>query len=151
MVDEVIEVDVEIKSPADKFFMLIRQSQHVSKATQYIEGCDLLEGELDKVGSIVLWKLVFDGEPRMSKDRIETMDLEKKVIQWRVLEGPLKREYKSFLKTMKVNPKQEGPGSVVKWNVKYVRIDENVPHPEGILQFLLEVTKEFDRYLLSEE
>lgn len=87
----------------------------------------------------------------MSKDRIETMDLEKKVIQWRVLEGPLKREYKSLLKTMKVSPKQGGPGSVVKWNMKYERIDENVAHPEGLLQFFVEVTKEFDQYLFSEE
>lgn len=59
MVEEVIEVDVEIKTPAEKFFMFARESQHVSKATQYIQGCDLLEGELDKVGSIVLWKIVF--------------------------------------------------------------------------------------------
>ncbi|KFK45113.1 hypothetical protein AALP_AA1G346100 [Arabis alpina] len=151
MVEEVVEIDVEIKTTADKFFMFARKSQNVSKATRYIEGCDLVQGELDKVGSIVLWKLLFDGEPRISKDRIEAINLENNVIQWRVLEGHLKRKFKSFLKTMRVSPKKGGPGSVVKWNMKYERIDENVAHLEGQLQFLTEVTKEVDRYLLSEE
>lgn len=59
MVEEEIEVDVDIKTTADKFHMFIRRSQHVPKATRYIKGCDLLEGEWGEVGSILLWKLVF--------------------------------------------------------------------------------------------
>ncbi|CAA7059383.1 unnamed protein product [Microthlaspi erraticum] len=152
MVDEEVEVDVEVKSPADKLYMFARRSQHVSKATRYIQGCDLLEGEWDQVGSIVFWKLVFDGEARVSKDRIEKLDSEKNMIQWRVLEGPLKKEYKSFLKTMTVSPKQEGYGSVVKWNFKYERVDhEKVANLERQLQFFVEMTKEVDQYLLSQE
>ncbi|CAA7055764.1 unnamed protein product [Microthlaspi erraticum] len=151
MLEEVVGVDVEIKTPANKFHMFTGRSQHLSKATRYIQGCDLLEGEWGKVGSILLWNLVFDGEPRVSKDMIEAMDLEKNVIQWRVLEGPLKKDYKSFLKTMKVSPTKEGSGNVVKWNIQYERIDEKVPHPERLLQFLVEMTKEVDLYLLSEE
>ncbi|KAL9308351.1 MLP-like protein 165 [Arabidopsis thaliana] len=152
MVEEEIEADVDIKTRADKFHKFIRRSQHVPKATHYIKGCDLLEGEWGKVGSILLWKLVFDGEPRVSKDMIEVIDEEKNVIQLRVLEGPLKKEYKSFLKTMKVmSPKHGGPGSVVKWNMKYERIDQNVDHPNRLLQFFVEVTKEIDQYLLSKD
>ncbi|CAH8254473.1 unnamed protein product [Arabidopsis lyrata] len=152
MVEEEIEVDVDIKTTADKFHMFIRRSQHVPKATRYIKGCDLLEGEWGEVGSILLWKLVFDGEPRVSKDMIEVMDVEKNVIQLRVLEGPLMKEYKSFLKTMKVmSPKHGGPGSVVKWNMKYERIDQKVDHPKRLLQFFVEVTKEIDQYLLSND
>lgn len=59
MIEEEIEVDVDIKTRADKFHKFIRRSQHVPKATHYIKGCDLLEGEWGKVGSILLWKLVF--------------------------------------------------------------------------------------------
>ncbi|XP_010478925.1 PREDICTED: MLP-like protein 168 [Camelina sativa] len=152
MVQEEVEVDVEIKSMADKFHMFARRSQHVSKATRYIQGCDLLEGEWGKTGSILLWKLTpVHGEPRVSKDRIEAMDLENNVIQWRVLEGPLKKEHKSFLKTMKVSPKKGEPGSVVKWNMRYERLDENVAHPERLLQFFVKVIKDIDRYLLSDD
>ncbi|EOA37830.1 hypothetical protein CARUB_v10011412mg [Capsella rubella] len=151
MAEEEIEAEVEIKTTASKFHMFARRPQHVSKATRYIQGCDLLEGEWDKVGSILLWKLIVDGEPRVSKDRIEVMDMEKNMIQWRVLEGPLKKEYKSFLKTMKVSPKHGGIGSVVKWNMKYERIHEKVPHPERLLQFFVEMIKEVDQYLLCEE
>ncbi|XP_010461298.1 PREDICTED: MLP-like protein 168 [Camelina sativa] len=151
MVQEEVEVDVEIKSTADKFHMFARRSQHVSKATRYIQGCDLLEGEWGKIGSILLWKLTPDGEPRVSKDRIEAMDVENNVIQWRVLEGPLKKEYKSFLKTMKVSPKKGGPGSVVKWNMRYERLNENVAHPESLLHFFVEVIKDIDQFLLSDD
>lgn len=86
----------------------------------------------------------------MSKDRIEAMDVENNLIQWRVLEGPLKQQYKSFLKTMQVSPKLEGSGSVVKWNMKYERVDEKVAQPESLLQFFVQVSNEIDRYLLSE-
>ncbi|KAF3562362.1 hypothetical protein DY000_02013884 [Brassica cretica] len=129
MVEEEVNVDVEIKSPANKFHMFVGRLQHLPKATRYVQ----------------------DGEVRVSKDRIEAMDFEKKVIQWRVLEGPLKTEYNSILKTMKVSPNHGGPGSMVNWNVKYERIDEKVAHPERLLQFLVEVTKEVDGYLLSGE
>ncbi|KAF3550653.1 hypothetical protein DY000_02005304 [Brassica cretica] len=155
MVKEEVEVDVEIKSPANKFHMFVGRLQHVPKATRYIQGYDLLEGDWGMVGSIILWKLISENmfwrRWRDTKDRIEAMDFEKKVIQWRVLEGPLKTEYNSLLKTMKVSPNHGGPGSTVKWNVKYERIDENVAHPERLLQFLVEVTKQVDGYLLSEE
>uniref|UniRef100_A0A1J3J3Y3 Bet v I/Major latex protein domain-containing protein n=1 Tax=Noccaea caerulescens TaxID=107243 RepID=A0A1J3J3Y3_NOCCA len=66
MVDEEVEVDVEIKSPANKFHIFARRSQHVSKATRYIQGWDLLEGEWDQVGSIVFWKLVFGNSKNRS-------------------------------------------------------------------------------------
>ncbi|CAN8303408.1 unnamed protein product [Cochlearia groenlandica] len=153
VVEEEVELDVEIKTQADKFHMFVRTSQNLSKASHHIQACDLFQGEWGKVGSIVLWKLVFgaNGETRMSKDRIETIDVEKRVIQWRVLEGPVRKEYKSFLKTMKVSPNQREHGSVVTWNLKYERIDEKVAHPHSLLHFLIQVTKEVDLYLLSQE
>ncbi|AAG27108.1 hypothetical protein [Arabidopsis thaliana] len=150
MVEAEVEVDVEIKSTADKFFMFSRRSQHASKATRYVQGCDLLEGEWGEVGSILLWKLTVDGEPKVSKDMIEAIDMKMNMIQWRVLEGPLKEEYNIFSKTMKVSPKQGGSGSVVKWNLKYERIDEKVAHLERLLQFFVECVNEIDQYLLSE-
>ena len=58
MVKEEVEVDVEIKSPANKFHMFVGRLQHVPKATRYIQGYDLLEGDWGMVGSIVLWKLI---------------------------------------------------------------------------------------------
>ncbi|CAN8255088.1 unnamed protein product [Cochlearia groenlandica] len=148
---EELEIDVEIKCPADKFHMLFGGAQHLSKATRYVNGCELLEGGWGQAGSIVLWNLAFDGEERLSKDRVETVDVEKKVVQWTVLDGPLRKEYKSLLKTMKVTPQKEGFGSVVNWNLKYERVDEKVPPPDKVVRLLSAVTKEADLYLLSEE
>ncbi|CAN8303436.1 unnamed protein product [Cochlearia groenlandica] len=133
-------------------FLLLGGAQHLSKATRCVNGCELLEGGWGKAGSIVLWNLDFDGVERFSKDRVETVDVEKKVVQWTVLEGPLKKEYKSLFKTMTVIPnKKEGSGSVVNWNLKYERVDEKVPPPDKVVRLLTSVTKEADLYLLSQE
>lgn len=59
MVEEEVNVDVEIKSPANKFHMFVGRLQHLPKATRYVQGCDLLEGNWGMAGSIVLWKLLF--------------------------------------------------------------------------------------------
>lgn len=67
------------------------------------------------------------------------------------VEGDVLAVYKSFLITIQETPKEEGVGSVVKWHLEYERSDENVPHPENFLPFLVEMTKEIDEFLLSEE
>lgn len=53
-----LEADFEIKAPASKFHeMFHKKPHHVSKASgDKIQGCDLIEGEWGKVGSIITWK-----------------------------------------------------------------------------------------------
>lgn len=43
-----------------------------------------------------------DGKPKVAKDRIEEVDPEKNLIKFRVLEGDLRKEYKTFLLTLQV-------------------------------------------------
>ena len=95
--------------------------------------------------------LVVEGQAKVAKERIELVEPEKKLIKFRVIEGDVMAEYKSFLITIQVTPKEGGTGSVVKWHIEYEKIDENVPHPENLLPFFAEMTKEIDEHLLSEE
>ncbi|CAA7032946.1 unnamed protein product [Microthlaspi erraticum] len=150
---EELDIDVEIKAHADKFHhMFTERPHHVSKASPgYVQGCELHDGEWGKVGSIIFWNYVHDGEPKVARHRIEAVDPEKNLIKFRVLEGDVMKEYKTFNFTIHVTPKQGGHGSVVKWHVEYERIDEKVDHPETILQYFVELSKEVDEYLLSEE
>ncbi|CAF2139341.1 unnamed protein product [Brassica rapa] len=149
-----LETEVEIKASAGKFHhMFAGRPHHVSKASPgNIQGCDLHEGDWGKVGSIVYWNYVHGNVlSSVAKERIEAVEPEKNLITFRVIEGDLMKEYKSFLLTIQVTPKHGGPGSIVHWHLEYEKISEEVAHPETLLQFCVEVSKEIDEHLLSEE
>ncbi|CAA7059388.1 unnamed protein product [Microthlaspi erraticum] len=148
-----LEVEVEIKAPAAKFYHMYAGRPHqVAKATpRNVQACDLHDGEWGTVGSIIFWNYVHDGEAKVAKERIEVVEPEKKLIKFRVLEGDLMKEFKSFVITIQVTPKQGGSGSIVKWHFDYEKIDEKVSHPETLLPFFAEMIKEIDEHLLSEE
>ncbi|CAF2194881.1 unnamed protein product [Brassica rapa] len=67
------------------------------------------------------------------------------------LVGIIETTYKSFVITLQVTPKEGEPGSVVHWHFEYEKINEEVAHPETLLQFAVEVSKELDAHLFSEE
>ncbi|KAJ4868188.1 MLP-like protein 34 [Raphanus sativus] len=149
---EKLETDVEIKASAGQFYYMVARPHHVSKACPgKIRDCDLHEGEWGKVGSIVHCYYVLDGEAKMTKESIEAVEPEKNLISFRVIEGDLMKEYKSFLTTIQVTPKHGGPGSIVHWHLEYEKISDEVAHPETLLQFCIELCKEMDEHLLSEE
>ncbi|KAL0664733.1 hypothetical protein Bca4012_101571 [Brassica carinata] len=142
-----LEAYVEIKASAEQFHnMFTARPHHVTKASPgYIQGCELHEGDWGKPGSIIFWNY-FHG-----KERIEAVDPEKNLITLRVIEGDLMKEYKSFLATLQVTPKHGGTGSIVHWHLEYEKIGEDVAHPETLLQLCVEMSKEIDEHLLSEE
>ncbi|KAG2322356.1 hypothetical protein Bca52824_015569 [Brassica carinata] len=163
-----LETEVEIKASAGKFHhMFAGRPHHVSKATPgKVQGCELHDGDWGKVGSIVYWnyfhgKYIYflfpftfmgnNGEARVAKEKIEAVEPEKNLITFRVIEGDLMKEYKSFVITIQVTSKHGGAGSVVHWHFEYEKINEKVAHPETLLQFAVEMSKEIDEHLLSEE
>ncbi|KAL1189913.1 MLP-like protein 34 [Cardamine amara subsp. amara] len=151
---EKLETNVEIKASAGQFHHIFTERpHHVSTATpRHIQGCDLHEGDWGKVGTIVIWNYVHDGVAKVAKERIEAVEPEKNLITFRVLEGDLMKEYKSFVITIQVTPaKHGGPGSIVHWHLEYEKISDEVAHPETLLQFCVEMSKEVDEYLLAED
>ncbi|CAN6873510.1 unnamed protein product [Brassica oleracea] len=126
-----LEVDVEIKAPAAKFYHMYAGRPHVSKATpRNVQACDLHDGEWGTVGNFYGKRFVLgvDGKAKVAKDRIEVVEPEKKLIKFKVLEGDLMEEFKSFLITIQVTPKQGGNGSIVKRHFEYKKIDEIDEH-----------------------
>ncbi|KAL0700752.1 hypothetical protein Bca4012_056874 [Brassica carinata] len=132
-----LETEVEIKASAGKFHhMFAGRPHHVSNATPgKVQGCELHD----------------DGEARVAKEKIEAVEPEKNLITFSVIEGDLMKAYKSFVITIQVTPKHGGEGSVVHWHFEYEKINEEVAHPESLLQFAVEMSKEIDEHLLSEE
>ncbi|KAL0807443.1 hypothetical protein Bca101_099935 [Brassica carinata] len=128
----IIETTVEIKSSPEKLHdMFVGKKHHIPSASpSFVHGY---------------------GEARVMKERIESIDPENNSVTYRVLEGDVMNEYKSFVITLQVTPKEGEPGSVVHWHFEYEKINEEVAHPETLLQFAVEVSKELDAHLCSEE
>ncbi|CAH2066642.1 unnamed protein product [Thlaspi arvense] len=109
-----LETDVDIRASPGKFHHIFAgRPHHVSKATP-------------------------DGEAKVAKERIEAEEPEKNLITFRVIEGDLLKEYKSFVITIQANFKQGGPGSTVHWHVEYEKVDEKVAHPKSFLEFCVQ-------------
>ncbi|XP_010477597.1 PREDICTED: MLP-like protein 31 [Camelina sativa] len=147
-----VEADVSIKASAKKFHqMLAGRPQDLAKATpDRVKGCTCREGEFGKVGSVIVWNYVLDGQPMVAKERIEAVDEEKNLLVLRVIDGDMMKEFKSFLITIQAIPNIRGPGSVVSCHFKYERIEEKVAHPENLLALFVKTCKDMDELLLSE-
>ncbi|GMI82417.1 MLP-like protein 43, major latex protein like 43 [Hibiscus trionum] len=114
-----------------------------------VQGCDLHEGEWGKVGTIIIWSYVHDGKAKKSKEVIESIDHDKKLITFKVLEGDIMEEYKSFLFTLQVSPKSGGSGSVVYWTMEYEKRHEAIDPPQTLLQLTVDISKDIDAHLTS--
>ena len=144
-----LEADVEIKASPEQFHEMFAHKPHHVHHTCYdkIQGCDLHEGEWGKVGTIVHWSYVHDGKAKKAKEVVEAVDPDKNLVTFRVIEGDLMEEYKSFVITIQVSPKSEGSGSVVHWTLEYEKLHGGIEHPETLLQFVQDVSKDIDAHL----
>ncbi|KAE8705454.1 MLP-like protein 28 [Hibiscus syriacus] len=148
-----LETDVEIKATPEQFHDMFTNKPHHVHHTCYdkIQGCDLHEGEWGKVGTIVSWSYVHDGKAKKAKEVIEAVDPDKNLITFRVIEGDLMEEYKTFLLTIQVSPKSEGSGSVVHWTLEYEKLHDGIDHPETLLEFVKDVSKDIDTHLTQQK
>uniref|UniRef100_A0A1J3EJN2 MLP-like protein 31 n=1 Tax=Noccaea caerulescens TaxID=107243 RepID=A0A1J3EJN2_NOCCA len=146
-----LEVEVEIRAPAKQYHeLLVGRPQDVPKATpENVQGCELREGECGKVGSVIVWNYAINGQPKVMKETIVELDSEKNLMVARAIEGDIMKEFKSFVITIQATPKQRGPGSVVKCQMKYERINEKVAPPEKMIELFVKASKDMDEMLMS--
>ncbi|KAG8634748.1 hypothetical protein MANES_17G078850v8 [Manihot esculenta] len=64
----------------------------------------------------------------MSPDRIHGCDLHEDIM----------KEYKSYKATVQATSK--GNGSLVYWTLKYEKLNENIPDPHTLMEFLIHCT-----------
>ncbi|KAL4364085.1 hypothetical protein GQ457_04G009230 [Hibiscus cannabinus] len=145
-----LEADVEIQAPPEQFFHMLvsyklRDVQHT--CNDKIQRCDLQQGEWGKVGTIIDWSYVHDGETKVAKDVIEVMDPDKHLITFGVIEGDVLKEHKSFSLSLQASPKIGGGGSIVHLTLEYERLHDGIAHPETLLQLLADLTKDIDAHL----
>ncbi|KAK8529194.1 hypothetical protein V6N13_102126 [Hibiscus sabdariffa] len=128
--------------------MIANKPHHLNRTCDdKIQGCDLHEGEWGEVGTIINWSYVLDGNAKQAKEVIEAVDPNKKLIIFRVIEGDLMEEYKSFLLSIQVSSKSEVSGSVVHLTLEYKKLHQGIDHPQTMLQFMKDVSNGIDAHL----
>ena len=146
-----LEAQVELKSPAHKFWKNIRDSTILFPKIfpdQY-KSIEVLEGDGKCPGSV---RLIHYGEGspivKVSKERIEEADEGKQFVTYRVIDGDLLKYYKDFKGT--INVISQGEGSLVKWSCIFEKASDEVPDPHVVKDFAILNFKEVDEFTLKE-
>ena len=145
-----LDVEVELKSSADKFWESIRDSTSLfPKAFPHdYKSIQVLEGDGKAPGSVRLFTYA-EGSPivKVSKEKIEHVDEATKNVHYSVIDGDLLQYYKVFKGFITVTPK--GDGSLVKWSCEYEKSSHEIPDPDVIKEFVVKNFKEVDAYILQ--
>ncbi|KAH7570241.1 hypothetical protein JRO89_XS05G0074700 [Xanthoceras sorbifolium] len=106
-----LDVEVEVKSPADKFWGSIRDSTSLfPRAFPHdYKSIEVLQGDGKAPGSIRLFTYA-DGSPlvKVSTEKIEHVDEVNKKVSYSVIDGDLLKYYKVFKGFISVTPKGDG-------------------------------------------
>ncbi|MCD7462898.1 hypothetical protein HAX54_049593 [Datura stramonium] len=146
-----IDVEVEVKTPADKFWNSIRDSTNLFPKAfpdQY-KSIEVVEGDGKSVGSVRLIKYA-EGSPLVTfaKEKIESVDEGNKTVVYSVIDGETLKYYKSFKGSLTVTPKGDG-GSLVKWSCAFEKASDDIPEPQIIKDFAVRNFKDLDAYLIG--
>ncbi|KAI9170511.1 hypothetical protein LWI28_029060 [Acer negundo] len=145
-----LEVDVEVKSPADKFWGSIRDSTSLfPRAFPHdYKSIQVLEGDGKAAGSVRLFTYA-EGSPivKKSTEKIEHVDDVNMKVSYSVIDGDLLEYYKVFKGFIAVIPK--GDGSLVKWTCEFEKTSHEIPDPDAIKEFVVKNFKEVDEYILQ--
>ncbi|GAY58966.1 hypothetical protein CUMW_190920 [Citrus unshiu] len=145
-----METEVEIKSPADKFYNTFSSKAHTvpNMSPGNLHGVEVHEGDWESHGSVKSWTFSADGTVEKMKEKVE-LDPENKTVTMVVIEGDLMKHFKSYKVIIKVIPKSEC--SLVKWIWEYEKLQEDGPTPSKYVDFVTDLTKNIDAHLLKEE
>ncbi|KAL7134797.1 hypothetical protein ABFS83_11G049800 [Erythranthe nasuta] len=137
---------IEFKAGGDVFHELFRHKpHHLSNVTpEKVQGCDLHEGQFGHVGTIITWRYTHDGKEKKAKQVIQAINEERKLIEFKMLEGDLMELYKAFLITCHVETKNDI--DLVTWTLEYEMLNEDVEHPLSLLSFFIDMTKDIETH-----
>ncbi|KAK4373357.1 hypothetical protein RND71_008741 [Anisodus tanguticus] len=133
--------EIEIKSCGDVFHEIFRYRPHhiSSMSPDKIQNVDIHEGEW---GTARLKHRY--GKEKVSKHIVEAIDEEKKLVKFKLIGGDLLEEYKSFSFTVHVETKHVN--NLVTWILEYEKKNANVPDPDALMEFCLNVSKDIETH-----
>ncbi|KAK1296867.1 hypothetical protein QJS10_CPB15g01825 [Acorus calamus] len=145
-----LELEVEAKSSAEKYWKAIRDSSVLFPKIfpEQFKSIEIIEGDGQSIGSIRLVKFT-EGSPivTFAKEKIEVSDEENKLVSYSVIDGELTTFFKTFKASLQVIPK--GEGALVKWLIEYEKASEEVPEPNILQETAKKTFTDLDEYLVK--
>ncbi|KAL3731344.1 hypothetical protein ACJRO7_028251 [Eucalyptus globulus] len=143
-----LEAEVELKSPADKFFKLWRSETHKmpTVSSKNVQELNLHEGDWDQHGAIKIWNYTVDGKSEQFKEKVE-FDDNNMSVTLHGIEGHIYDVYKVYKPVCKVIPKEEG--SVAKLSIECEKYKASDPNPDSYMAVFIEMTKDIDAHVSS--
>lgn len=85
----------------------------------------------------------------IAKDKIVAVEEERKVIAFELIDGEVTKYFNNFKATLEVMRTGEAGKNMVKWRLEYEKASEEVPCPNSHLEFLVNMSREIDAYLVK--
>ena len=141
-----MEFDAEVEAPAHLLYdVLANKPQSLSTISpDYIQKSGVESG---KYGTVLTFHYTIDGEPKTAKEIIEKKDDENYSITWKIVDGDLLKEYKSFKMGVQATP--TGTGSLVHMTFEYENNNGCSQEPHSLKEFTLHNVKNIHAYLLN--
>ncbi|WVY99364.1 hypothetical protein V8G54_025434 [Vigna mungo] len=145
-----LETNVYLEEAAEVVFdVFCNKTYYIAKAfPTKVKSIDINEGEWGTKGSIISKKYVHDGKNCVAKEVIGDIDRENYKLSFKVIEGDLLQNYKSFKFVIQFTPKENG--SVAKLVLEYEKQNYDTPDPLTMIQFGNEVIKKVGAFLKKE-
>ncbi|XP_024988949.1 kirola-like [Cynara cardunculus var. scolymus] len=144
-------MQIEISSHGDIFHDLLRHRPNdlASITPAKVHGCDILDGQLGAVGSVISWNYTHDGKKNTLKEIIEEVDETNHKIVMKVIEGDLVEDlYKSFTNIFHVEPHADGR-QLATWTFEFEKLNASVPYPTVFMDYIMELIMEIDAHHTS--
>jgi hypothetical protein len=90
---------------------------------------------------------ISDGKKWVAKVIVDAIDEQRKLVRFKVIEGDLLELYKTFFSTVHVDTK--GENNIVTWTFEYEKRNENVPDPNNLMNFGINLTKDIEAHHLK--
>ncbi|KAF5939986.1 hypothetical protein HYC85_021153 [Camellia sinensis] len=144
-----IERQMEIKSDGDVFHEVLSARPHhiYNMSPDHVQSVELLEGQWGTPGCVIFWKYTHEGKPKTCKQIITELDVAKKSTTYKVIEGDLLQEYKTFAFILKVEPK--GQNNLVTWTLEYEKLNEQIDDPNSLMDTVMTVSQDIETYHLK--
>ncbi|KAJ8773816.1 hypothetical protein K2173_008279 [Erythroxylum novogranatense] len=144
-----LDVEVEIKSSADKFWRWIRDSTTIYPKAfpETYKSIEVLEGDGKAVGSVRLLTYSEGSPLHVLKQRIDFVDETNRVVDYSFIDGDLQKYYKTFKGHIVVGPKEDG--CLVKWSCEYEKASEDSAAPHAIKDFVVKNFQAMDELIMK--
>ncbi|XP_061350510.1 MLP-like protein 34 [Gastrolobium bilobum] len=139
-----LSIEVGIQASAAKFFKLFATELHdVQNHADTVHETMVHQGDWHSIGSVKQWTYTLDGKVVSCKEKVESIDEEKKTITYSLFDGDVAQKYKTFKLIFQVIDKNDGRAAV-NWTIEYERINEDIQPPFSYIEYFYKSTTSID-------